>query len=256
MVTTTVTPLGASTTNRKWRVDVDLNDGVGSPSWVPVAGITNLAPNFDNAHFEDDSDYDSSGFQSQTKTAAAWGATITIARKGQTSDATTYDPGQEHLRTKSIGKFGIANSVTVRIYEMEPNGPRIEAYTGKASVSFQEQGGAETALSTAQITLNGQGALAIISHPDTGSAVPTISGVTLPAGQTTLHTAGGDVIVLAGNHFTGTTGVTFGGTAAGSFVVESDGRISAAAPAKTAGSVSIIVTNAAGSSSAFAVTYA
>jgi len=257
MPATTHTPLGASTTARKWYVDVDANDGVGSASWLPILGATNIVFNPDNPHLEDDSDYDAGGFQSQTKTAAAWSATLTVARKTLASDTTSYDPGQEHLRTKSIGKTGVSNSVTVRVYEMEPGGPRVEAYTGKASVSWQPQGGAMTALDTVQITLTGQGQLASIAHPDTGSVVPTIAGLTLPTGvtATTLPAAGGTAVRILGNHFTGTTGITFAGTAATSFVVVSDGEIVATAPAHTAGSGNLVVTNGAGASSGFAIAY-
>lgn len=257
MPATTHTPLGASTTARKWYVDVDANDGVGTASWLPVLGATNVVFNPDNAHLEDDSDYDSGGYQSQTKTAAAWSATLTVARKSLTSDTTAYDPGQEHLRTKSIGKFGVSNAVTVRIYEMEPNGPRVEAYTGKASVSWQPQGGPMTALDTVQVTLTGQGELSSISHPDTGAAVPTLSGVQYEDGQTTVGTAGGDLIVVKGNHFTGTTGVTVGGSAATNVTTISDGMLTCNVPAHAAGTATVVVTNAAGASTVNVdVTYA
>jgi hypothetical protein len=103
------------------------------------------------------------------------GRTGTVARKVLTSDATAYDPGQEKLRLKSIGQLGPANSVYVRIYEMTPSGPRVEAYTGYARCRGSRRA-APTPRSTVQVTLTGQGALAIISHPDTGAAVPTISG--------------------------------------------------------------------------------
>jgi hypothetical protein len=256
MPATTHTPLGATTNTRKWYVDVDMNDGVGTASWMPILGVENLVFNPDNAHLEDDSDYDSAGFQSQTKSAAAWNATLTLARKTQAASLTTYDPGQEKLRTKSIGQFGPANTVTVRIYEMQPGGPRVEAYTGKAAVSWQPQGGAMTALDTVQVTLTGQGALASITHPDTGAAVPTIASIALPGGRATLLVAGGDAVIITGLRFTGTTAVTFGGTAATSFTVQSDGTIAATAPAKTAGTQNLVVTNAAGASAAFPTTYA
>jgi hypothetical protein len=195
MPATTKTPLGASTTNRKWYLDVDTSTS-GVASWVPVLGITNRAPNFDNANLEDDSDFDSGGFQSQTKTAAGWAAQATVARKVTAADATAYDPGQEFLRTKSIGKFGPANSVKVRIYEMEPSGPRVEAYFGVAAVSWQEQGGAEQALDTVQFTLTGQGQLAAIAHPDTGAAIPTIASLQFSGAvtATTIPAAGGTAV--------------------------------------------------------------
>lgn len=244
MSATTKTPLGASTNVTKWYLDVDINAGVGTPSWLPVLGLENFVFNPDSPNLEDDSDYDSGGFQSQTKTAAAWSAQGTAGRKVTAADATAYDPGQEYLRSKAIGKFGPQNTVYCRIYEMQPGGPRVEAYTGHAAVSWEPQGGAMTALDTVQFTLTGQGQLAAISHPDTGTAVPTISSLD----DSAIPTAGGDLVLIRGNRFTGTTTVTFGGTAASDFTVVSDGLIAAVAPAHAAGTVAVVVTNAAGAS--------
>lgn len=257
MPATNKVPLGASTGNRKWYFDVDQNDGVGTASWLPILGITNGAPNIDNANLEDDGDFDSSGFQSQTKTASGWSAQLTVARKSTVADVTAYDPGQEKLRIKSIGKFGVANRVFIRMYEMEPSGPRVEAYTGSAAVSWQEQGGAMSALSTVQVTLTGQGQLATITHPDTGAAIPTISSLTGSGSvtATTLPAAGGKVVTIRGNRFLGASAVTFIGTAATDFLVVSDGLIEAIVPAHAAASGSLVVTNAAGASTGFAITY-
>jgi hypothetical protein len=52
---------------------------------------------------------------------------------------------------------------------------------------------------------------------------------------------GGTPVVLKGSGFTGATGVTFGGDAATSVVVDSDTQISAITPAHAAGAVDIIV---------------
>lgn len=257
MPATTKTPLGASTVVTKWYVDIDVNDGVGTASWLPVLGLTNFTLNPDAGHLEDSSDYDSGGFQAQDKTATAWTATGTLVRKVTAADATAYDPGQEHLRNRSIGKIGQNSVVYIRVYEMTPSGPRVEAYSGHATVSWEPQGGPMTALDTVNVTLTGQGQLAQISHPDSGSAVPTISGLTLPSGvtATTLPAAGGTAVRILGNHFTGTTGITFAGTAATSFAVVSDGEIVATAPAHTAGSGNLVVTNGAGASSGFAIAF-
>jgi len=256
MTATTKTPLGASTLAAKWYLDVDSNNGVGTPSWVPVLGMENFDFNPDNPNLEDDSDYDSSGFQSQTKTAAAWTATATVARKVTVADATAYDAGQELIRGRAIGKFGPNNVVYVRIYEMTASGPRVEAYTGHAAVSWQPQGGAMTALDTVQITFTGQGQLSSIAHPDTGSVVPTISVVTVDgATATTIPAAGGNTVRITGNHFTGTTGITFAGTAAPHFIVTSDGVIQVTAPAHTAGAGNLVVTNAAGPSANFPIAF-
>lgn len=85
-----------------------------------------------------------------------------------------------------------------------------------------------------------------------GASVPVVASHT-PA---SLAVAGGTLVTLTGSSFTGATAVTFGGTAATSFTVVSDTKIAAVAPAKTAGSVNVIVTTPAGASVAHSVTYA
>jgi hypothetical protein len=85
------------------------------------------------------------------------------------------------------------------------------------------------------------------------AAVPTIASY-IPVGN--LAAAGGESIVVTGQHFTGTTAVTFGGTNAADFTVINDTLLAINTPAKTAGSVNLVITNGTGASSPFAVTYA
>jgi hypothetical protein len=54
-------------------------------------------------------------------------------------------------------------------------------------------------------------------------------------------------VIITGTGFTGATGVSFGGTAASSFTVDSDTQITAVSPAGT-GTGDITVTTAAGTS--------
>jgi hypothetical protein len=156
--------LGPSTVNRKWYLDVNTGT-TAAPVWTPVGGINSFTPSRDG-NMEDDSDFDSGGFQSETKTAEKWSAEVKLARKVTAASVTAYDPGQEFLRQKSYGKFGVANSAEIRYYEMELGGPRVEAYQGRCAVAFTEDGGAMTGLSTATCRLSGQGALTAIAHPD------------------------------------------------------------------------------------------
>lgn len=82
-----------------------------------------------------------------------------------------------------------------------------------------------------------------------GSAsVPAIASVT-PAGQ-----GAGSIVNINGSGFTGATAVTFGGTAATSYRVESDNLIAAELPAGTAGATPVVVTNATGASAAYSYT--
>ena len=86
-------------------------------------------------------------------------------------------------------------------------------------------------------------ALAFLVFP--AAAVPTIGSITPASGPTT----GGTSVIITGNEFTGTTSVTFDGTPASSFTVNSDTQITATTPAHAAGAVSVIVTAPGGSAS-------
>ncbi len=77
--------------------------------------------------------------------------------------------------------------------------------------------------------------------------LPALSALDPQSGPT----AGGMIVVITGNNFTGLSGasaVTFGGTNASSYVVDSSTQITAVAPAHVAGTVDVVVTTAAGSS--------
>jgi hypothetical protein len=246
------TPLGAATSPKKWYLDV--NTGTYAvPVWIAVNGVTNFVPKQDPT-LQDDSDFDSDGSKSQAKTALQFGADVTVGRKVTAASATVYDPGQEALRTASrtLGTGGI---VDVRYYEVTSGGPTAEAYRGYAEVSWVPAGGAMDALEGASITLTGRGNWASITHPDNEAAhVPVVSTIT-PA---TAAAAGGQVVSLYGQYFTGVTAckVGAGGTAFTSYYKIDDNHIIGELPAKTAGTYVIEVTNATGASTGGAtVTY-
>ena len=154
--------LGASTLNRMWRIDVQTGTEA-LPVWTPVRGRIDFKPAQDPT-LQDDSDFDGEGWKSQTKTADAWSLEFKVARKVTTADGTIYDPGQEVLRLAG-NEMGVANSVSVRWYELEPDGPRVEAYEGNAAVSWSPDGGGMDELNTASVTLSGQGKRSQITHP-------------------------------------------------------------------------------------------
>ena len=72
---------------------------------------------------------------------------------------------------------------------------------------------------------------------------PMITSLSPTSGPTT----GGTSVVITGTHFTGTTAVTFGGTAA-SYVVDSDTQITATSPAHEATTVDVRATAPSGTS--------
>lgn len=164
MAATTKVPLGASTTNRKWYVDVDSSDGSGTATYIGVFGIQEFKDNVEPTS-QDDSDFDGNGWKSETVTALLGKLEFKVGRKTLASDNEAYDPGQEKLRLASR-KTGVGNRVRVRYYEMEPDGPRVEAYEGWASVGWTPDGGGMDALSTATVVLTFQGEPKPITHPD------------------------------------------------------------------------------------------
>lgn len=227
-------PLGASTGNRKWVLDV--YDAANANAIVGVFGVTDFK-NLLSGSAQDDSDFDSNGWKSSTNTANGWGAEVKVNRKTVAGSPTAYDPGQEILR-KAARKLNAANRVRVRIYEMELGGPRVEAYDGWVSVAYAEDGGNTEALSSAAFTLTGQGQPTEIIHPEGAVGVPAIISV-LPSGA-----AVGATVAIEGQFFTGTAGVTgvkFGATNATSYNVLSDGTILAVVPAGAAGATTVTV---------------
>jgi len=244
MPATTKVQLGAATTVRKWYLDVNTGT-TDAPVWTGVFGVTSFKPNLAPT-WKDTSDFDSGGDMSSTATARAWGCDFKLERKSQASDPTTYDPGQEALRLKAE-ELGLLNSIEVRFYEMEPGGPRVEAYQGTAGVEWSPDGGAMSDTDAVSVKLIGQGRRTLITHPDTVASVPAIysfAPITGPA-------AGGTLVTVRGSGFTGTvatTGVKFGATNATSWNVVDDDTIVATAPAHVAGAVAIVVTNGTGPS--------
>ena len=241
MASTTKVPLGASTLNRKWYLDVNTGP-YEAPVWTGVFGVMEFkAPK--TPTLQNDSDYDSAGWKSSVVTALAWSIDLKLARKVTVASATAYDAGQEVLRAAS-DLLGSGNRVDIRWYEVTSGGPTTEAYRGYATVTWMPDGGDMEAAETVTVTLTGQGARTAITHPDAaGAAVPVIARLTP---YTDLE-AGGAIVQIAGSGFLGTIveGVLFGVEIA-TFVVMNDNLIIATAPAQSAATVEVTVENATG----------
>lgn len=76
------------------------------------------------------------------------------------------------------------------------------------------------------------------------AAPPTITAVSPGSGPA----AGGTTVTISGSGFSGATGVSFGGTAAAAFSVDSSTQITATSPAHSAGTVHVSVTTPFGTS--------
>jgi hypothetical protein len=235
MVLPTRTALGASTTNRKWGLDVQ--DPAAPGVWVPVMGLQESKPRPGEATTQDDSDMDGEGFKSQTVTALTWGFDGKVLRKSRVTQAQAYDPGQEIIRKAAL-QLGSAAVIPFRYYEMEPGGPRVEAYQGLAVPTWTPDGGNMESLDTVAISLTGRGKRNAIPHPETDAIKAVITAIT-PSGVV----AGGTVAIRGGGFtgITGATGVKFGATNATSYIVHDDNLITAVMPAGSAGVVSVTV---------------
>jgi hypothetical protein len=135
-------------------------------------------------------------------------------------------------------------------------------FTGASAVTF----GGVNALS---FTVNSDGSITATSPPGVGTVdirvttvggesntglsdhftyvaagAPTVSSLSATSGPS----SGGTLLLITGSGFTGATSVTFGGTPATFFLVQSPTQIMALAPAHAAGTVNVIVTNAIGAS--------
>lgn len=249
-----LTPSSGNTVNRKWVPEVNVGT-IASPTWMPIEYVNQFKPAVDAPSLQDSTVFADAGFSGQVKTGAAWSATSTVMRDViAASSPPVYGVAQEFLRLKAIGQFGAANRVQIRFYEYDPSDPtgvimpRIEAYMGFAAVGWEEQGGAQDAVSTVVVTLTGQGKLSIIAHPYAlGAAIPLVLSISpLP-----MLAAGGTVVRILGQGFTGITTLTIAGVAvtAPNRSLVNDGELVAVAPAHAAGSgLPVVVTNATGPS--------
>jgi hypothetical protein len=244
MPSTPKVPLGAATLNRKWYVDVNTNT-YANPTWVGVFGVSDFKATKEPS-LQEDADFDSGGWKSSTLSALAWALELKLERKVKDGAPTIYDPGQEVLRAAS-DLLGVSNTIDIRWYEVTSSGPKVEAYRGYATVSWVPDGGSMDALDTVTVTLTGQGERSAIAHPDAVAAVPVVYAL-VPA---TDVEAGGALVKITGRNFTGATDVDFGASGA-DFIVLSDHLIVAVAPARAAGAVNVVVTNATGPSTSTA----
>ncbi len=242
--------LGAATVIRKYYLDI--NTGThASPTWTPVNGVSEFKPTL-AATMQDDSDWAGAGGLSSVKTAEQWGLEFKLQRKVKATDAAAYDVGQEAIRTAADALLG-SNVVEVRWYEVTTSGPTSECYQGYAAVEWNPDGGGLAALDQVAVKLIGRGLRTAATHPDAAGAVPTVTSISPATGPA----AGGTLVEIHGTGFfaagvddiVASTGIKFGGsggTAATSWITESDNVVFAVTPAHAAGTVAVVVYNSNG----------
>lgn len=224
---------------RRFKVDVSAD---GS-TWVPFKGINDLNPAI-SPNLVGSDDYDTNGWSSFEKTMQGWVLTIKALRK---TIAGVFDAGQELVRGRQLG-FGDAARIYVRWYDR--NGAP-EAFSGVAVVGWAPSKTGVADLDEVTVTLTGDGVLTQIANPWAPTVVPVITSV---SAVLTEPAAAGQLVRIRGANFTGlvaTTGVKFGGTNATTFALVSDDYIIAELPAGSAGTTSVVVTNATGASAGF-----
>ncbi|MFR9753373.1 IPT/TIG domain-containing protein [Nocardia sp. 004] len=135
-------------------------------------------------------------------------------------------------------------------------GPTTVRFGGTATTFVQDNPAQITALAppgsgTVLVTVtNSTGVSNGVPYTYGVPAVPTLTGLVPTSGPE----AGGTVVVLTGTGLLGATAVTFGGTPAAAFTVNSATTITATAPPGV-GAVGVTVTTAGGTSNALAYTY-
>jgi len=139
--------------------------------------------------------------------------------------------GSGFLGATSVSFGGVSASVTVNSDSSITATVPVVSSAGVVDVVVTTAAGASATSSADQFTY-------------TPSSAPAVTGLSVTSGVT----AGGTVLSISGNGFTGVIGVTVGGIAA-RFTFNSDGSITAIVPAATAtGVMDVQVTTAAGTS--------
>jgi hypothetical protein len=124
-------------------------------------------------------------------------------------------------------------------------GSSAASFTVNSDTSISASSPAHAA-GTVDITVTTVGGTSATGASDqfTFVAAPTVTNVNPNTGPA----SGGTGVTITGTGFTGASAVSFGGTAAASFTVNSDTSISASSPAHAAGTVDVVVTSVGGMS--------
>lgn len=137
-----------------WLLEVgEYTDGTAPVTWTPVFGITELTPPQTEKNLEDDSEYDGTHWGSQIATGISWTSEATVKVPRATLPA---DPGQAILKAASRE---IAEGGFVHVRFSKRGVTPKAGDEGIADVSYVENGGPKTDLTSAAVTFTGRGAL-------------------------------------------------------------------------------------------------
>lgn len=166
------------------------------------------------------------------------GSTVTVTGTDFVSGSTTVTARVVNAQLRAIGKSVSDGAATVTVSDVNV----LSSTTLTCKVTLADAVSA-TSLHFTVTTPSG-------ASPETSDDLftftpdPTVTAVSPATGPT----SGGTSVTLTGTDFVGVTAVKFGATAATSFIVSSATRIVAVAPALSAGTVDITVTNVSGTS--------
>ncbi|MGO4649772.1 beta strand repeat-containing protein, partial [Nocardia sp. 2YAB30] len=181
---------------------------------------------------------------------------VTVTTAGGTSNGLAYTYIPAPTLTTAVPNLGLeAGGTTVVLTGTDLTGATAVSFGGTPATSFtvnsatQITAVAPAGTGTVQLTITtGGGTSNGIAYTYIG--VPTLTTVVPNIGPA----AGGTTVVVTGTGLTGATAVTFGGTPAASFTVDSATQITAMTPAGT-GTVQLTVTTSGGTSNGIAYTY-
>ncbi|NUS78461.1 MAG: hypothetical protein HOV70_19995 [Streptomyces sp.] len=154
------TPTEVTALARRWKLQLDMSAAQDGSDWQTVIGLTDFKPPAPDPNIEDSSDYESAGWNGNTKTAQGWELTATINRRIN-DQVKVYHPTHERLR-QAAWLFGSNSKAHVRWYDRDG---LPEAYEGTGIVKFEYSGGEHTALDQVEVTITGDGALLLIDNP-------------------------------------------------------------------------------------------
>lgn len=164
--------------------------------------------------------------------------TITVTRTGSTSGQVTVDYATNPVGSTAIAGVDYVATAGTLVW---PNGDG----TPKSFTVTPIADGIAEGAETVNLMLSNPGGGASLGAQSTAvltltdsTTIPVISSISPAAGPTT----GGTFVTITGANFTGATSVTFGGLPCTSVSVVSSATITCVTPARTAGTVEVIIT--------------
>lgn len=154
------TPTPETALARRWRVQLNMADVGDTPDWLTIVGVKEFVPPNPDPNIEDSSDYESEGWNGNTKTAQGWELSMTVNRRIN-DQVKVYHPTHEKIR---LAGYGWGSESKAHLRWMDRDGLP-EAYEGTGIVKWEAGGGEHTALDEAEITITGDGKLTPIDNP-------------------------------------------------------------------------------------------